>query len=242
MDVFNTMKYATLTGSNYAGVEGSYMKATNTTWGTGILTSTQQTFSNTSALLVFQNTLTGLYKGAGKVATPLGEGSTFVVPDFFRMTVVTVDAGMTSFQWGIVQDTTLRYSSGGQTPALPTLACNNVLVSTIPAYQPKASVFVGAVVTTAPSTNQIQVGRGSIKSNAAPLTVVGDELLFTFGTMPSAAMGLKSGTATGAALYHSQLAAAGAPPQGSIVLHAWFPGATTGITFEYEVGWWEVPL
>jgi hypothetical protein len=245
MDVFNTQKYASLTNGNYAGVEGSYMKATNQVWGTGVLSSTQTTYSATSAILVLQNTLTGLYKGAGKVATVLGEGSTFVVPDFFRMTIVTADAGMTSFQWAVAEDSILRYSSGGQQPVAPALACNNVLASGNPGYAPKGNVFVGNLVCAAESTNVIHVGRGSNKTvTTAPLFLAGDECMFAFGNMASAVQGTKGGGTSGTnpANYRSSVAACGAPPQGSIVLHAWFPGATTGVTFEYEVGWWEIPL
>lgn len=245
MDVFNTMKYASLTNGNYAGMEGSYMKAVNQVWGTGILSSTQQTFSATSALLILQNGLLGLYKGAGKVATALGEGSTFVVPDFFRMTIVTADAAATSMQWAIAMDTTLRYVSGGQQPTAPALACNNPLVAGNVGYAPKGNVFVGNLVASAESANVIHVGRGSTKTvTTAPLFQAGDEVLFAFGNMASAVQGTKGGGVSGTnpANYRSSVAACGAPPQGSIVLHAWFPAITTGVTFEYEVGWWEIPL
>src|SRR2546427_192223 len=58
MDVFNILKQLEMSNGGWVAAEGSYMKATNTTIGTGVAPPTTPTaFSATSALLTIQNPL-----------------------------------------------------------------------------------------------------------------------------------------------------------------------------------------
>lgn len=252
MDIFNKHFNLDSTEGAWGSLEGDYFAATNTTIGTGILTSTQQTFSSTSAVLVMSNNASkytprniGGQEGTGGTPFVLGDGSYFGLPEYFRMTVVAADVAALSFHWALVLDTVNRYSSGGQVPAAPTLGVVNVLGMGIASYNPKHAIQVGALVTTAESgtTNPLHRGRGIMKAvTTAPLTLVGDEFLWTFTRMDNAVAGAKGGGTSGTnpQVYRQSMGPCPIPPGGSLVLHAWFPAITTGITFEYEVAWSEL--
>jgi len=252
MDIFNKHFNLDSTEGAWGALEGDYYAATNTTIGTGILTSTQQTFSSTSAVLVMSNSSSKYtvrnvqgQEGTGPTTFVLGDGSQFGLPEYFRMTVTTVDAAATSFQWALVLDSVNRYSSGGQVPAAPTVGVVNILGMGVASYNPKHAIQVGNLVTTAESggTNPLHRGRGIMKAvTSQPLCLVGDEFLWTFTRMDNAVAGSKGGGTSGTnpQVYRQSLGACPIPPGGSLVLHAWFPAITTGITFEYEVSWSEL--
>ncbi len=142
MDTLNILKQLEASNGGYISMEGSYFKGINPTIGTGINSPTATTFSATSCMLSIQNPL-GIWPGSAsyhqRPATPLGEGSTFMVLDYFKFLITAADTTATSWQWAITVDTTNRYSSGGTTPSQ---FCTNPLVSSIPSYAPKASIIV----------------------------------------------------------------------------------------------------
>jgi len=254
-DIFTQLKQLELSNGGWVSAEGSYFKATNATPGTGIAPpTTPVAFSATSAMLTIQNPLqlygSNVGGSAGGLATrpvtPLGEGSTFMILDYFKFLVQVADttAVANSLQWAITVDTTNRYSSGG---SLPSQFCTNALVSTNPGYAPKASIHVGNVVATAASANVIQIGRGSVKAvpvTTGPLLVRNDEYVFSFGrgdTLTSAAK--QQSAASIPFLYRQHAGVIAVPPGGTFLLHWWYDAALTGSpTLEFELGWEEVEL
>jgi hypothetical protein len=257
MDVFNKHYMLDSTEGAWGALEGDYFRATNTTIGTGIVSPTGTSFSSTSAILVMSNSSqpynprksggTPYQEGTGDYKFTLGDGSQFGLPEYVRLTVTAADVGATSFQWAVVLDSVNRYSSGGQVPAAPTIGIMNVLGMGLSGYAPKHNIQIGAVVTTAESgtTNPLHCGRGAMKSvTTAPLCLVGDEFLWTFTRLDNAVAGLKGGGTSGTnpQVYRQSLGPSPIPPGGSLVLHAWFPGMTGAFSFEYEIGWSELPF
>src|SRR6266699_1143248 len=245
MGTLNILKQLEASNGGYISMEGSYFKGINPTIGTGINSPTATTFSATSCMLSIQNPL-GIWPGSAsyhqRPATPLGEGSTFMVLDYFKFLITAADTTATSWQWAITVDTTNRYSSGGTTPSQ---FCTNPLVSSIPSYAPKASIHVGAVTLTAASANVIQIGRGSAKKvTTAPLLLVDDEIVFSFGRGDSLTGFTKGGGTSGTnpALYRQHAGVVCVPPGCTFMMHSWFPAISAAFSFEFELGWEEIQL
>lgn len=226
------------TRARWYASQGSYFKATNATPGTGIVvSSTQQTFSATKGMLCLQNTAPA-------------NSNVFLFPDHIRLTVSVVDVAATSFQYVIASDSILRYSSGGTQIVTPgTYASNNGPMNALRAgpapnikpFGPQGALFFGDLTYAAESGNVVRGARGCMKSNAAPLTQVNDEFLWSFAPSEDVGAGQsKAGAASNPTIFRQNVGSFGIGPQCSMVFNTWAPAVTTGPTFELEVGWYEL--
>jgi len=233
MDALTSAKFLQATVSRWAAAQGYYYKAVNATPSTGIISSTQQTFSATSGLFCMQN-------------TAQVNSNVFLFPDYLKLLVSVVDTTATAFQYLGAVDNTLRFSSGGTAlTTVGTAASNNGSMNTrrrIAGSLPQAAITYGALVLAAEGSQVVRQSRGCVKANAAPFSQVNDEYYFAFG--PSADAGAGSAKTSAAAtptVYRQNVGMVSIAPQGSFVFNAWFPAITVGFTAEVEVGWWEVP-
>lgn len=208
--------------------QGGYYKAIyGTPGGTGVVSSTQQTFSTTSAIFEIENP-TALNPGA----------NLYTVPDFLRLVVTAVDTAATAFHYCGVSDPKLRYSAGGYQPISPELGPINVLGMNA-GGMPQSNVHLGALTLNSAGANRLIDERGTMKINAAaPLTAVGDEFLFCFDEPDTEPAGARGGTV--AATYRQNVGVVIVPPTSSYATLSWFPGITGAFTFEFELGFWEL--
>lgn len=233
MDALSSAKFLQATVSRWAAAQGYYYKAVNATPSTGIISSTQQTFSATSGLFCMQNTAPAT-------------SNVFLFPDYLKLLVTVVDTTATAFQYLGAVDNALRFSSGGTALVTAgTAASNNGPMNTrrrVVGTLPQASIFYGALTLAAEGTQVVRQSRGCVKANAAPVTQVNDEYYFTFGPSADAGAGsAKTAAAATPSIYRQNVGMVSIAPQGSFVFNAWFPAITVGFTAEVEVGWWEVP-
>lgn len=233
MDALTSAKFLQATVSRWAAAQGYYYKAVNATPGTGIIGSTQQTFSATSGLFCMQN--------SAQV-----NSNVFLFPDYLKLLVSVVDTTATAFQYLGVVDNTLRYSSGGTAlVTVGTAAANNGPMNTrrrVTGSLPQAAITYGALTLAAEGSQVVRQSRGCVKANVAPFSQVNDEYYFAFGPSADAGAGAaKTAAASTPSVYRQNVGMVSIAPQGSFVFNAWFPAITVGFTAEVEVGWWEVP-
>ena len=247
MDALNKIRVEEEMRGRWHVAGGRYYKAmTGTPGGAGHTVTVNTTFSSTSAIFemenpnqIYPNSAGGAPPSIANAAQdPYGQGSIFLYPHYLRMTIVTSDTNGTSIQWVGVLDPKLRYSSGGFQPISPEYGSENVLVMNQVGYAPTAGIHVGAVTLNAAGANRLIMGRGVMKANAAaPIAVVNDEYLFTFGNMENVSGALKTGTTP--AQFVQSLGPVCVPPQSSFAILAWYPALTVGFAFDFEFGWWE---
>jgi hypothetical protein len=243
MDALTNAKFLAASTARWGASQGWYYKAINATPGTGILGPAQATFSATSAILEMQNT------------APSGAGGSnvFAFPDYVRMFVTVADASGagSSFQYVVSIDNKLRFASGGTQIVLPGTYANNygavqaqrIGPANIVSNGPQLAIFAGAVVLNAESANVVRTGRGAFKQTAAsPVASVNDEYVLTFGSSADQGAGSsKLGAVTTPTTYRQNVGVHGIAPQSSLAVHWFFSGATTGVTVEFDIGWWECP-
>jgi len=222
---------------------GKYYKAMNgSIGGGGSPTNTNVTFSSTAALFEIENPNQVYPFSAGgspplianAAQDPLGQGSIFVYPHYVRFTVVSVGTGTTSVEWSLLFDQGLRFNAGGFQPISPEYGAENISVMNQAGFAPTANIHIGAVTLTAQTANRLVAGRGTMK---AAIPVVGDEFLWTFGEMSSAAPGLKSNTV--ASLYVENCGPVCVAPRSTFAIMTWYPAMATAFNVEFECAWWE---
>jgi hypothetical protein len=239
MDALTNAKFLQASAARWGASQGWYYKAINGTPSTGIISAAQTTFSATSALLCMQNT------------APTGS-NVFTFPDYVRFLVSIVDASgaASAFQYVIAIDDQLWYASGGTQVVTPgTYASNNGPVQALrtgadqmPTYGPQTAIFVGALTLNAATTEVVRTGRGSLKQTAAsPVAAVNDEYIFTFSPSSDSSGSAKLGAVATPAIYRQNVGIHSIAPQTSLAMPFWFSGATTGVTVEVDIGWFEMP-
>lgn len=200
--------------------QGTHYRACNATFGTGLAHAIQTSWSATAnALLVMRN----------------GSTTVKVIPDYIRLICTVAPASATSANLGIILDTANRYSSGGTdlTTAIVNANSGQSTASVVDVLR-----FGG--VTAAAATAPRQVGRGMIKTQAAPAVTVGDEILITFGKMSEGGAG---GLLSGANVSRFIIPMSPVVLEGQnhcMVVYQWNPAnAATAPSYEVEIGWFE---
>lgn len=213
-----------------------WFTARNATLGTGLaVASTATSVSDTAPMLVIDNTsaATDVISGDNKTV-----GQVEIVPVYIRMQNASVGANSTSYSVAGYLDTANRYSSGGVQ-----LTSRNMHVSNVSGFNnrtSKAKVYFGAILATA-NTAATECGRAQLKVAASPGVTLGDTFTLAFG-------GEFRGS--GGVLYPTTVPfneVIVMPPVRvgigcSYQLYPFAPSNTTGMTWEIEVGWLEVPV
>lgn len=240
MDVALQTKLIDATQGKWSGGQATYFKTMNGTPGTGVSSSTQQTFSANQALFEVENhaaSPTAFDQGTGGTES---ETATYLILDYVKLLVVASDTAGTAIQYvGTLDPLVFRFSSGGFQPISPEIGPVNVL--NMNKVTPAGIWHFGAVTVTSPSANRLIMARGCVKANAAaPIAVPNDEYYLSFGLGADAGAGSAKG-GTAATIYRQNLGIVVVPPASSFVLNAWYPSITGAFTFELEAAWWELP-
>jgi len=190
-------------------------RVTNPTPGTGIAQSIVTAFAAVSPLVTLFN---------GNAA-----GGASIYPDYIKLICAAAGASSTSGQLAAVLDTVDRYTSGGSllTPV------NANMKSTVASG---AVVHFGAIVAAAATAARL-TGRDTIKTQAAPCWVVGDEIFIKFGNTDNT-FGPTNGAAPN--LYPAPCGQVVVAPQSSLLVYLWNPAnAATPPSWELEMGYFE---
>jgi hypothetical protein len=159
-----------------------------------------------------------------------GGNTASIYPLYLRLTMTVLPVGNTMQQFTTALDQGNRFSSGGTA-----LTVNNSNINSGTLSQ--AQITVGAVVTTAASTQRRITSHRAFRPTV--IGVVGDVYQFSWGSGelvdPSALP--TDGTNRAHVMYvMSPLVVA---PQTSMLIHAWGATFSTGATYEYEFGYVE---
>lgn len=209
---------------------GSYYVLTNPTPGTGLAFAVNASSDFTKSLFIFNNTLT---------AVPANTSGVSCFLDYVKIIPTVAPASATAMFYALQLDTSSRYSAGGTGP---TSGVNTNGCALSGAQAPGGPASIGkwyyasgsaVITTTAASANVRLVGRGVARS---VIPAVGDDIVIVFGAAPQD--GASSATASGRTVTHAAPVIVG--PGQSLVFNVWFPSnAVTGLSYEFECGWWE---
>lgn len=191
--------------------------------GTGVaLGSFTTVFSDTAknALVLTNNEVTG--------------GKTYVI-DYVKARVIVAGSTTTSVEAAAEVDTTNRYTSGGT--ALVVYKAN----PSTSAPASLATCKVGDITSPAASANRQHVGQQLVKKCAAPVIVVDETFIFTFGNVNTTAAAVTAGPVATTMIGGSYpFPGAAVPPGGSFVFKlAHVANATTPPQYDFEVAWVE---
>lgn len=194
-------------GSYFNGVLSGYAP------GTGQVASTQQTFSDTSALLMLKNN------------APLNGVPITVRPDTLKLIVSNVGAGITAMRLVAVLDDVSRWPAapGGAAMAFAGNANVGLVQSSISVAQ------FGALSPNAATSNKRIVGQCVLKA-AAP--VLNDEFIIRFSNAGQPSGGLAGSTAISIVRHMEPVLIA---PGKVLILHLFCAGVTTGAQFEPQL-------
>lgn len=196
---------------------GQYFIATNPTPGTGIAGIAAADGNNDEENLVY------VYNA------DTASGGKRIYLDFLKLAVTAAGANGTNISFVSKIDNMVRYTSGGS--AITELNTNmDSSASSV------ATIYVGALVTTAASAYQRLVGHGPIRN---VITVVGDRYLVDFGGQKNIAAGLVT---SGTAISHILI------PHAPVVLgpgDCWMfqvnaASQSGASSYEFELGYWEL--
>jgi len=188
----------------------------------------QTTFSTASAIATFDN--------------PAGSGRVAII-DYIRLLVKSADTNGTAMYVTGMMDQQQRFSSGGLQPIPPEYG--PIAVSGMNGVGGQMPVLVphfGPLNLVAAGANRLLTSPGILvkKASAAPVMVVEDELLFSYGFADDApGVGQTKLSSANPTLWRTHMGLALIEPGCNYSLPAWFPGLTVGFTFEPEVAWWE---
>lgn len=196
--------------------EGSYFVATNPTLGTGVGYGVLAALADTSAAFVFYNN------------SPVNETlAKRIYLDRIKLATTVAPASSTGWSYAIKLDNgAIRQPTAGQAAITPNPAMGSGPLSTVA----KLWAFTGGAVMTVPasSANAVNAARGG----GGGLPVVGTELSIQFGGDGSAQSSANAGFSIAPPLIIQ--------PGWYAVFYLWFPSnASTGLSAEYEIGWWE---
>lgn len=201
--------------------QGAYFRAlASATPGAGIAQAITTAFSATAVPLVMVN----------------GSANVSIIPHYIRLVNTAAGASTTSSLMALSIDTANRYSSGGTD-------LSSLIFNSNSALGPASAVSVlrfGTVTASAAGGGTRYVTNASLKVQAAPCWVVGDQVMIAFGDPSQAgAMGLLSGAAAGSILQVTGPVVLGAQ-NASLILHLWnVANATTAPSWALEMAWWE---
>jgi hypothetical protein len=164
----------------------------------------------------------------------LAGGKTYVI-DYIKARVIAAGSTTTSVEAAAEVDTTNRYSSGGT--AL-------VVYKTNPATTAPASLAtckVGDVTCAAASANRQHIGQQLVKKCAAPVIVVDETFIFTFGNVNQTVAAVTAGPVATTMIGGSYpFPSAAVPPGGSFLFKlAHIANATTPPQYDFEISWVE---
>jgi hypothetical protein len=205
--------------------EGSYFIATNPTPGTALAYNVQAAFSDTVPLFYVQNN--------DSKANPFGKR---LYLDYIKLICTTAPASGTGARFAIKTDPAIRTISTNNTTAItPTSPNSDVATQSVCSLNVQSNATASAL--SASSTSARLVANASVGG----IPVVGDELVLVCGPVdPGAYPGLTAAQAVCAGRKVSCLPPIILGPNSALTLYAWFPGnAATGLSYEFEVGWWE---
>ena len=205
--------------------EGSYFIATNPTPGTALAYNVQAAFSDTVPLMYIQNN--------DSKANPLAKR---MYLDYIKLICAVAPASSTGARFAVKTDPALRALSTNNTTAITPTSPNSDM-----AAQSVCSINVQSSATASALSASSASARLVANASMGGIPVVGDELVLVCGTVdPGAYPGLTAAQATCAGRKVSCLPPIVLGPNSALTLYAWFPGnAATGLSCEFEVGWWE---
>ena len=205
--------------------EGSYFIATTVTPGTGQGYNIQAAFSDTTPLLYIQNN--------DSKANPFGKR---MYLDYIKLICTVVPATATGVRFAIKTDPQLRTLSTNNTLGLTPTSPNSDV-----ATQSVCSVNAQNSATASVLTASSGAARVVAYASMGGIPVVGEELVLLCGSAdPGAYNGLTAAEAVCPGRRVSCIPPIILGPNSALTLYGWFPGnATTGLSFELEMGWWE---
>jgi hypothetical protein len=217
--------------SRYGIAENAnYFVLTNPTPGTGVASAVNASSDFTKSFFILNNSLTA----------PTGPfRATSCYLDFIKIIPTVAPASATAMFFALQLDNGNKYTSGGTGPVGgvsvngASMQPPNSLAGPTSAGKWYYSSGGAMLTTAATSANVRLVGRGVGRS---VIPAVGDEIVIIFGAHTQD--GASSATAAGRTVTHEPPVVVDAGQ--SLIVNVWFPGnAATGISYEFEVGWWE---
>lgn len=203
--------------------QGSYFKATNATFGTGIGAGIQASFSATANLLLMMRN---------------GSNTVRVIPHYIRLINTVAGASTTSSKLAIgIDSMPNRYASGG-TDLRTQMYCTNSRLNRNSAL----TLLRAAAITGTASTSIRYTSNVLLKTAAAPCWTIGDEVKIYFGNnefVGEPVQHVVSGTAAvSIQKYVAPVVLTGSNHTMSV--HMWnVANATTAPSWEFEIAWWE---
>ena len=204
--------------------EGAYFVATNATPGTAQAYNIQASFSDTTPFMYLFNK-----------DQPANSANKRIYLDYVKIIVTTAAATGTQAYYAVKADAARAITTNNT--ATITAVNSNMDSGTQSIATLNAQNSGTASVIAAASSSARIVARGGFGG----ITIVGDELVMMFGTCdPGAYPGLTAAQATAPGRKVSVSPPIILGPQQSATIQLWFPGnATTGLSYEFEAGWWE---
>lgn len=205
--------------------EGTYFVATNPTPGTALAYCVQAAFSDTVPFLYLFNQ-----------ESQQNIRAKYVYLHYIKLVVTVAAASGVQAEFALITDITQRALGTDNTTTLtPVSTCTSQTVPSDMLLKLQNSATASAIA--ASSQNKRVMGRGSFPSG---VTIVGDELLIVCGeTSGGAAQGLTAAQATCPGRKVSNAPPIVIAPGNSLTMHLWFPSnATTGLSYEIEMGGW----
>lgn len=182
---------------------------------------------------------TTVFSDTAKIALTLvnGEavgGKTYVL-DYIKARVIVAGSTTTSVEAAAEVDTINRYSSGGT--ALVVYKAN----PSTSAPASLATVKTGDITCVAAGANRQHVGQQLVKKCAAPVIVVDETFIFTFGNLNQTQAAVTAGPIATTMIGGSYpFPAAAVPPGGSFLFKlAHVANATTPPQYDFEIAWVE---
>jgi len=197
--------------------EGSYFIATNPTPGTGVAgIAATGAFSALETLIHLRNNSSG-------------DNATRLYMDYIKLQTTVAGTNGTDCLYTINLDSgTSRYTSGGAAvvPVNPNMDSSGT---------PNSTLYVGALVTAAATSDVRQVANGVLRP---VISVVGDEFLFDFGgDVKGGAGSLFEGTLISRQVIPVAPVILG--PTDQLVMSFYATSQTAATSFEFEIGYYE---
>jgi hypothetical protein len=205
--------------------EGSYFSSCNPTPGTGLAYNIQATFSDTVPFIYIFNT-----------SLPGDPNSKRICLDFIKIIPTVAPATSTTAYYSVKTDNVARAITTNNTTAIiPANVNSDIGLASIAQVRTQTSATASAIA--AASANARVVARGAFGG----IPIIGDELVAMFGSpdcAPYAGLTAAQAVCPGRKVSNSPPIIIG--PQQSATVHLWFVGnATTGLSYELEMGHWE---
>lgn len=200
---------------------GNYFVSTNPTPGSALAYNVQSGYSATVPFAY-------LYNSASS-------GGKSVYLDYIKIICTTAPASGTQTYYALLADTIARTINTNNMTAI-TPVCPNVGSTNTPVLQVSTQTNGTASALAAASSNARLIGRGSISG----VPIVGDEVIIDFGAdsiEPDCGL-TATATVPGRSIAMSPQAILA--PGNSLMVALWFPSnASTGLSYEFEMGHWE---